>query len=361
MKRFRMAKCACLCVACLRAARRQARRQELRIGPTAIFILALALALLATSVLSHAQQPAKVYRIGVLGGVSPTSPYFDRDWRGVFREGMRECGYSEGQHYVLEYRWTDVPVKQAPSLAAELVSLKVDLVVVVGNLRTRAVKEATSTIPIVMVYVLDPVEGGLVASLARPGGNVTGLTFTAGPEIAGKYLELLKEAVPKLSRVAVLSGAAGYTAAYFGEMEAAARGLGLTLQVYDIRDPKEYEGAFAAMSKARAEALLVLATGLNFTHLRRIADLAAKSRLPAVYAFRESVEAGGLMAYATNIPAMFRRAATYVDKIFKGAKPGDLPVEQPTKFDLIINLKTAKALGLTIPPSLLMRAEEVIQ
>ena len=324
----------------------------------------LALALLAAPVPSHAQQPAKIYRIGGFGSVSPTSPHFDRDWRRAFGGGLRECGYIEGQHFVMEYRWTDVPFKQTPSLAAELVSLKVDLILAVGALRVRAAKEATSTIPIVMVYVLDPVEGGLVASLARPGGNVTGLTLTAGPEIAGKYLELLKEAVPKLSRVAVLWAPAEFTAAHADHlrgMEAAARGLGLTLQFYDIRDPKEYEGAFAAMPKARAEALLVSTSPLNYTHARRIADLAAKSRLPAVYAFRESVEAGGLMAYATNTPAMFRRAAAYVDKIFKGAKPGDLPVEQPTKFNLIINLKTAKALGLTIPQTLLVQADEVIQ
>jgi putative ABC transport system substrate-binding protein len=202
----------------------------------------------------------------------------------------------------------------------------------------------------------------LVASLARPGGNVTGLTFTAGPEMAGKQLELLKEAVPKLSRVAVLwAGAAFFSAAYLRETEAAARGLGLTLQFYEIRDPKEIESAFAAMTKARAEALLLPQSQLNFTHARRIADLAAKNRLPTVHGYREAVEGGGLMAYAANAPAMFRRAATYVDKIFKGANPGDLPVEQPTKFDLVINLKTAKALGLTIPPSLLMRADQVIE
>jgi len=337
---------------------------ELRIWPRAIFIVALALGILAAPLPSDGQQPAKIYRIGGFGSVSPTSPHFDRDWRGAFGGGLRECGYIEGQHYVLEYRWTDVPWEQAPSIAAELVSLKVDLILAVGALRVRPAKEVTSTIPIVMVLVIDPVEGGLVASLARPGGNVTGLTLTAGPEIAGKHLELLKEAVPKLSRVAVLWAPAEFTAAhaaYLRETQAAARGLGLTLQFYEIRDPKEYEGAFAAMPMARAEALLVSPSPLNFTHTRRIADLAAKSRLPAVYAFRESVEAGGLMAYATNIPAMFRRAATYVDKILKGAKPGDLPVEQPTKFDLTINLKTAKTLGLTIPPSMLMRADEVIE
>ncbi len=267
---------------------------------------------------------------------------------------------SAGQDFVLEYRWTKTPWEQAAALAAELVSRKVDLLLVVGISGTRAAKEATSTIPIVMVYVVDPVRAGLVASLAHPGGNVTGVAFTAGPEIAGKYLQLLKEAVPKLSRVAVLS-APGVAADSLQETEMAARALGLTLQPYEVREPKEFERAFAAMTKARAEALLVLAALPNFSHAQRIAEFAAKNRLPAVYPFRESIEAGGLMAYAANAPAMFHRAAGYVDKILKGAKPADLPVEQPTKFDLIINLKAAKAIGLTIPQSLLMRADEVIQ
>ena len=267
----------------------------MRNWPAAIFTLMLALAILVAPILSHAQQPVKIYRIGGFGAVPPATPVFNRDWRGAFWGGLRECGYIEGQHFVMDYRWTDVPWEQAPSLAAEVVSLKPDLILAVGALRVRPVKELTRTIPIVMVLVIDPVEGGLVASLARPGGNVTGLTLTAGPEIAGKYLELLKEAVPKLSRVAVLWAPAEFSAAHadhLREMEAAARGLGLTLQFYDIRDPKEYEGAFAAMPKARAEALLVSTSPLNFTHTRRIADLAAKSRLPAVYGFQEPVEFG---------------------------------------------------------------------
>ncbi len=211
-----------------------------------------------------------------------------------------------------------------------------------------------------MLYVVDPVRAGLVSSVAHPGGNVTGVSFAAGPEIAGKHLQLLKEAVPTLSRVAVLSDSE-VAADSLQEAEGAARALGLTLQPYEVREPHEFERAFAAMTKARAEALLVLATSPNFSHAQRIAEFAAKNRLPAVYPFRESVEAGGLMAYAANSPAMFRRAATYADKILKGANPGDLPVEQPTKFELLINLKAAKALGLTIPSSLLMRADEVIQ
>jgi len=327
-----------------------------------LFVVSLVLGLLAAPLAVDAQQPGKVYRIGGLGGVPPATPVYDRDWGGGFSEGLRASGYIPGQHFVMQYRWTDKPWEQAPSLAAELVRLKVDLILTVGQLRTRAVKEATSTIPIVMLYAMDPVEFGLVASLARPGGNVTGLTFTAGPQMPGKQLELLKEAVPKLSRVAVLwAGATFFSAAYLRETEAAARGLGLTLQFYEIRDPKEIEGAFAEMTRAQAQALLLPQSQLNFTHARRITDLAAKNKLPTVHGFREAIEAGGFIAYAANAPAMFRRAATYVDKIFKGANPGDLPVEQPTKFDLIINLKTAKALGLTIPPSLLSRADEVIE
>jgi len=334
----------------------------LRNGPATIFLVTLALALLGVPVPSDGQEPGKVYRIGGLGGVSPATPVYERDWGGGFREGLRGSGYIPGQHFVMEYRWTDKPWEEARSQAAELVSLKVDLILAVGNLRTRVAKEATSTIPIVMVYSNDPVGFGLVASLARPGGNVTGLTFTAGPELAGKQLELLKEVVPTLSRVAVLwASATFFCAAYLRETEAAARGLGLSLQFYEIRDPKEIESAFAAMTKVRAEALLLPQSDLNFAHARRIAELAAQNRLPTVHGFREAVEAGGLMAYAANARTMFRRAATYVDKIFKGANPGDLPVEQPTKFDLLINLKTAKALGLTIPPSLLMRADQVIE
>jgi putative ABC transport system substrate-binding protein len=331
------------------------------IGAASIFVAALAFSLVVEPLTTDAQQAGKVYRLGVLTNASPTTPEIVRLWE-AFAEGMRERGYIEGQNFVVERRYTEGRAEGALALAAELVSLKPDLIVAVGPLGVRAAKQATSAIPIVMVYVLDPVGGGLVDSLARPGGHVTGVMFGAGLEIVGKYLELLKEAVPKVSRVAVLSNPASPSnAGYLSEAQAAARVLGMTLQFYDVRDPEEFEGAFAAMTKGRAGGLVVLPHPLTFVHARQIADLAAKSRLPAVFAFRESVETGGLMAYAANAPDMFRRAATYVDKILKGAKPADLPVEQSTKFELVINLKTAKALGLTIPQSVLVRADEVIR
>jgi len=343
---------------------------EFRNASSAIFIAALALSLLAAPFPSDAQQPGKVYRIGFHGGdmFAPTEDKppqkcpvtASRNWQ-AWVAGLREHGYVPGQNLVIECRWDGG--RYDPALAAELVSLKVDLIVATGYPRVRAAKETTSTIPIVMVYVADPVASGLVASLARPGGNVTGVSYTAGPEIAGKHLELLKQVIPKLSRVAVLLDPANpATAVFLRETQAAAQALGLTLQPYEARAPEEFAGAFVAMTKARADGLLVQTPHpIVFAHPRRIAELAAQSRLPAVYPYRDLVEVGGLMAYEANPPAMFRRAATYVDKILKGAKPGDLPVEQPTTFDLLINLKTAKALGLTIPQSLLLRADEVIE
>ncbi len=275
-------------------------------------------------------------------------------------EGLREHGYLPGQNLLIECRWDEGREERDPALAAELLSLKPDLIVAIGHASALAAKVTTGTIPIVMVNVTEPVGRGLVGSLAHPGGNVTGLTSTA-VEIAGKRLQLLKEAVPKLSRVAVL----GYTGVpapgALREREAAAQALHLTLQYYRVQAPEELEAAFAAMTKARAEALVVETWPFTFTYGQRIAALAAHNRLPALHGFREAVQLGGLMAYDVILPAMFRRAADYVDKILKGAKPADLPVEQPTKFDLIINLKAAKAIGLTIPQSLLMRADEVIQ
>jgi putative ABC transport system substrate-binding protein len=334
---------------------------EFRNGSAAICIVALTFGLLLAPLAADAQQPGKVYRIGILGNSPSTSPGGARLYE-AFAEGLREGGYMEGENLVIERRWAEGRFERFPSLAAELVSLKLDLIVTVSTRATLAAKQATRLIPIVMLYVLSPVESGLVTSLARPGGNVTGLAFGAGLEMVGKHLELLKEAVPQVSRVAVLSYPAYPPDAVLRrEAQAAAGLLGLTLQVYEVRDPNELESAFTAMTKARAGGLLVLPPPFFFMHARRIADLAAKSRLPAVYPFRESVEAGGLMAYAPNGPDMFRRAATYVDKILKGAKPADLPVEQPTRFELVINLKTAKALGLTIPQSVLIRADEVIQ
>jgi putative ABC transport system substrate-binding protein len=321
----------------------------------------LALGLLAAPLPSDGQQPAKVYRIGWLGGVGLATPEGVRQSK-AFVEGLRERGYVEGQNLVIERRYTEGQLERAPSLAAELVSLKVNLIVAVGNPRVLAAKQATSTIPIVMVYALDPVKAGLVASLAQPGGNVTGVPMDAGLEILGKHLQLLKEAVPTVSRVAVLSYAVGsVNPAIHREIQAAAEALGVTPQFYELGDSAELDGAFTSMTKAQAGALLVMPHAFIYAHVRRIVALAAQSGLPAMYAFREAVEAGGLMAYAVDVPDMFRRAAAYADKILKGAKPADLPIERPTKFELIINLKTAKALGLTIPQSLLGRADEVIR
>jgi len=320
----------------------------------------LALRLTLSSLVGEAQQTGKVYRIGVLSNAPPTTPEVSRNWE-AFRQGLHERGWVEGQNIVIEARYAEGRLERFLSLAAELVSLKPDLIVAVpGSWAGHAAKQATRTIPIVFMYGFDPVGEGLVASLARPGGNITGLTFIVGNQIVGKQLELLKEAVPTVSRVAalveVLSGPG-----ISRETQAAAQVLAVKLQVLEVRSPNELEGAFAAMTRERVGGLLVLPHSLSFVHARRIADLAAKSRLPAVYPFRESAEAGGLMAYAASAPDMFRRAATFVDKILKGAKPAELPVEQPTKFELVINLKTAKALGLTIPQSLLVRADAIIQ
>jgi putative tryptophan/tyrosine transport system substrate-binding protein len=325
-------------------------------GWSSIMVAAM---LLAVGVIAEAQQPGKVYRVGVLTNVPPTAPEVGRLW-GAFQQGLREHGWIEGQNIIIEFRWTEGQVERLPSLAAELVGLKIDLLVTVSTLGARAAKQATGVIPIVMVYVGDPVEEGLVASLARPGNNVTGLTFIVGPEVVGKYLELLKEAVPKISRVAVLFHQAT-PRIFLKEAQAAAQALIVKLQLLEVRGPNDLEGAFAAMTKGSVNGLLVVPHPFTFAQARVIADLAAKRRLPAVYGFSESVEAGGLMAYEANAPDMFRRAATYVDKILKGTKPADLPVERPTKFELVINLKAAKQIGLTIPPNVLARADKVIR
>ena len=343
----------------------------LQIGATRAFIAFLVFGTLVVPPAADAQQPGKVYRIGFYGGdmfapAENKSPHKcpttgGPNWQG-FVDGLREHGYIPGQNLVIECRWDGGRYELARDLAAELVRLKVDLIVVTSGPRVRTTKEVTSTIPIVMVYVAEPVTNKLVASLARPGGNVTGVSYTAGPEIAGKYLQLLQEIVPTLSRVAVLLYPDyPVTPAFLREAQAAAQALGLTLQLYEAKAPEEFARAFAAMTKARSDGLLVQVNPIVFAHPKRVAELAAKSRLPAMYPYRDLVVAGGLMAYEANIAAMFRRAPMYVDKILKGANPGDLPVEQPTKFELIINLKTAKALGLTIPQSLLMRADEVVE
>jgi putative ABC transport system substrate-binding protein len=333
----------------------------------AVLSVILALGLLAAPLVADAQQSGKVFRIGYLSaGLAPTDKTpqgcpikGDPLWQ-AWVEGLRERGYIQGQNLVIECRWTEGRDERGAALAAEVVSLNPDLLVAYGTAQVRAAKQATGTLPIVMVGVINPVGRGLVASLARPGGNVTGLADAAGPDIAGKLLQLLKEAVPTAARVAVLGYSSG-EATYQSDLQAAAQALGVTLQSYGVRAPEELEGAFTAMTKTEAEALLVQPHPFIGAHIQKIVDLAAQSRLPAVYPFRSAVNAGGLMAYQTNQPDIYRRLSFYVDKIFNGAKPGDLPVEQPTKFDLVINLQTAKTLGLTIPQSLLSRADKVIE
>ena len=322
-------------------------------------LLALTLGVLAAPLVADAQQTRKVYRIGFLaaGGGPAAVPL-----REAFRQGLREVGWVEGQNIVIEYRFAEGRFDRLPDLAAELVRLKVDIIVTGATPAAAAAKNATETIPIVMVSVGDPVGLGLIASLARPGGNATGLAYSVGLEIFGKGLQLLKETVPKVSRVAVLwnPGNPGHALA-IRDVKGAAQSLGVQLQLLEARGPNDFDGAFAAMAQERVGALLVVAESMFFLHRTRLADLAARSRLPAAYGSREIVEAGGLMSYGPSAPDLYRRAATFVDKILKGAKPADLPVEQPTKFELVINLKTAKALGLTIPQSILIRADEVIR
>ncbi len=322
------------------------------------FLVALGLGLLGASLPSDAQQPAKVPRIGFL---SPRSPTDDPHLLEAFRQGLRELGYVEGQTIAIEFRWAEGKYERLPDLAVELVRLKVNVIVTGPPPAPEAAKQATSTIPIVFAVTGDPVGQGLVASIARPGGNITGLTSIA-PEVVGKQLELLKEVAPKVSRVAVLQNPS-QTAHHLvlRQAEGAARALGVQLHILPARTPPEIDAAFAAMRSQRAGGVLVLRDGLFFTQRTQIATLAAKSRLPTVYGLREEAEAGGLMAYGASTPHMFRRAATYVDKILKGAKPADLPVEQPMRFELVINLKTAKAMGLTFPQSIFIRADHVIQ
>ncbi len=321
--------------------------------------LIIAFGVLAAPLAIDAQPPAKVHRIGWLGGASaPTAVHLVE----AFRQGLRELGYVEGKNIVIEYRWAEGRYERFPDLAADLVRLKVDVIFAVNMPAVLAAKDATKTIPLVTAAAVDPVESGLVASLARPGGNITGLTFTAGPEIVGKQLELLKEAVPTVSRVAVLwNPTKKVRQLELREAEVAARSLRLQLQLLEVRGPDEFESAFSAMTRGRAGALLVLTDPMFFFNRTSLADFAIKKRLPAMVGARDYVEAGGLMGYAASLPDLWRRAATFVDKILKGAKPADLPMEQPTKFELIINLKTAKALGLTLPQSILFRADHVIQ
>ena len=324
-----------------------------------IFSILLSIALMGVGAIGQAQQSTKIPRIGYLNAVSPSSV---SDRIEAFRQGLRELGYVEGKNIVIVSRYADGNLERLPALAAELARLKVDVIVSSGPVPTRFTKKATATIPIVMAQDSDPVGNGFVATLARPGGNITGLS-TLAPELSGKRLELLKEIVPRLSRVAVFgTSTQPGNAQALKEVELAARAFGINLQYVDVLDPKDIETAFRAAGKGRADAVLMMVPSGVVNSLRKeIAELAVKSRLPATYQQSEYVEAGGLMSYGVSIDDLNRRAATYVDKILKGRKPADLPVEQPTKFELIINLKAAKQIGLTIPPNVLARADRVIK
>ena len=323
------------------------------------FIAAVGAGLLAAPLVAGAQQAGRVHRIGYLtGGLSTDRPHLIE----AFRQGLRELGWVEGQNIVIEYRYAEGRFDRLPDLAAELVRLKVDIIVAVATPASAAAKNATGTIPIVGISLGDPVGTGLIASLARPGGNITGVSYSVGVETIGKGLELLNEIVPNVRWVAILSNPGNpLHAPAVRDLKVAARSLGEQLQLLDARGPTEFDGAFAAMAKERVGGLFVVADTMFNLHRARLVELAAKSRLPAAYGTRDAVESGGLMSYGPSLPDLFERGATYVDKILKGAKPADLPVEQPTKFELVITLKTAKALGLTIPPSLLARADEIVE
>ena len=323
------------------------------------FALTLSTMLFALCFPAYAQQAKKAPRIGYLSNSSPSSA---RETVGAFRQGLRDLGYIEGQNIVFEYRWGEGNIDRFPILVAELVRLKVDAIVTGGTLAALAAKKATTTIPIVMSTVDDPVAFGLVDSLGRPGGNITGLTSGAGPGLYGKRLELLKETFPRVSRVAVLWNPEdpGSVINMRG-METPARSLSLKLQSVEMREPNDLEQAFSAMKRERAEALVTILGALVGGQRSRIVDLAAKSRMATMSAESQWTEVGGLMSYGASYPDLYRRAATYVDKILKGANPADLPVEQPTKFEFIVNLKAAKQIGLTIPPNVLAQADKIMK
>ena len=326
------------------------RRTFVELAAGAILTLPLAI---------EAQQTGGVPRIGYL---VVNRAEVSQGPLAAFRQGLRERGWVEGQNIVIEVRYAEGHVDQLPPLVAELIRLKVDIIVTTSSSTTWAAKDATKSIPIVMGVSADALGEGLVTSLAHPGGNITGMTYLIGPEIAGKHLELLMAVAPAASRLAVLANPANRSHANLTrELKAAARTFGVQLNVFDAGSPDQIDSAFAAMTRERAAALLVLTDSVFVGQRRRIADLAARNRLPAMYYQREFVDAGGLISYGASLSDIYRHAATHVDKILKGAKPGDLPIEQPTNFQLVINLKTAKALGMTIPQSVLARADEVIQ
>jgi putative tryptophan/tyrosine transport system substrate-binding protein len=333
--------------------------QKIRIK-NKIFGCPLPSVLLLTVSLVEAQQPRRISRLGIIRperpGDSGGQALID-----AFREGLRELGYVEGHNVALEIRWAEGKRDRLFDLAVELVRLGVDCIITGGFTATQAAKKATSTIPIVMAHASDPVRDGLVASLSHPGGNITGLSHMA-TELAGKRLEIVKEAVPKVSRVAVLLNTTNpMQALNLKEAEAASLVLGVTLNSLEVREANDLEGAFQMAVRGRADALLAFADAFLNTHRKRIVDLATKNRLPAMYTEPEYIDAGGLMVYGPSISDLYRRAAIYVGKILKGTKPGELPVERPTKFELIVNLKAAKQIGLTIPPNVLARADKVIK
>ena len=318
----------------------------------------VAVVLLALGVTAEAQQPKKVPRIGYVGAGSPSTAGHHAQ---AFVQGLVELGYVDSQNIVIEYRWAEGKLERLPGFVADLIKAKVDVIVFSATPAIRVAKEQTSTIPIVMAGVTDPVGVGFVASLARPGGNITGLTHLS-PDLTGKRLELLKEVVPRLLRVAVLwnPNHPGQQSA-FKDTEVAAQALKVTLISMEARNREELERVLSGIGKERPQALFELADPLTFFNRGLITEVTAKHKLPAIYSFGEWVDAGGLMSYGTSFPDLFRRAATYVDKILKGTKPAELPVEQPMKFELVINLKTAKQIGLTIPPNVLVRADRVIK
>jgi putative tryptophan/tyrosine transport system substrate-binding protein len=314
----------------------------------------LAIGLLGASPVANAQPVSKVYRIGTLG--NENSPPWE-----AFRHGLRDLGYVEGRNATLEARWSDGKTDRLPVLASELVGLKVDVIVASGTQAVRAAMEATSTVPIVMAVSAYPDKIGLVQSIARPGGNVTGLSNIA-PELYGKRLQLLREISPGVSRLAVVWNPASPVEPFsYQDLRTAAAAAGVEVESLEVRNADDFTPAFAALAPTRTVALLAFGNPINFRNRQRITDFALKNRLPSIYEERLFAEAGGLMSYAPSFSDLFRRAATYVDKILKGAKPADLPIEQPTKFELVVNLKTAKALGLTIPPAVLIRADSVIE
>ncbi len=322
-------------------------------------VLTLALGLLAAPLGAGAQQAGKIPRVGMLLLATREQT---RSFINAFEEGMRVLGYVEGRDIVYGHRFANNNRERLPDLAAEMVRLKVDVIVTGSNEQTAVAKRATTTMPIVMMFSSQPVATGFIASLSKPGGNLTGLTLDVDPEVWGKRLEILKEIVPQLRRVAILEDA---TVPGRESVRKAMRDAGRTLDVettlIEVRSPTDFDDAFVAMRRRHVDSLVIGLGALFWLHRSRLVELVAKAELPAIYAYREPVEAGGLISYGTSLPDLSRRAAYYVAKILKGAKPADLPVEQPTKFELIINLKTAKALGLTIPPSVLARADEIIQ